>query len=147
MDHNEPETFDFDVFLSHSPKDTPVVRALAERLRRSSARSDRAAARRLRERGLDHDQENVHQAIHRDSGRMARCPALRPGTRSTSFGRQAHQLGRQLHVQHRERASARVDRTGPDVRQASTMRSGCSARVTASTASPTVPTPSSHSNR
>ena len=34
MDHNEPETFEFDVFLSHSSKDKGVVRALAERLRR-----------------------------------------------------------------------------------------------------------------
>ena len=31
---SEPETFDFDVFLSHSSKDKPVVRELAERLRR-----------------------------------------------------------------------------------------------------------------
>jgi small GTP-binding protein len=34
MDHNEPVTFDFDVFLSHSSKDKAAVRALAERLRR-----------------------------------------------------------------------------------------------------------------
>src|SRR4051794_29410783 len=34
MDGNEPETFDFDVFLSHSSKDKPVVRSLAERLKR-----------------------------------------------------------------------------------------------------------------
>jgi hypothetical protein len=38
MDHNEPETFDFDVFLSHSSNDKPVVRALAERLRRDGLR-------------------------------------------------------------------------------------------------------------
>ncbi len=34
MDHNEPETFEFDVFLSHSSNDKPVVRDLGERLRR-----------------------------------------------------------------------------------------------------------------
>jgi small GTP-binding protein len=34
MDGNEPETFDFDVFLSHSSKDKLIVRELAERLRR-----------------------------------------------------------------------------------------------------------------
>ena len=34
MNEREPETFDFDVFLSHSSKDKSVVRALAERLRR-----------------------------------------------------------------------------------------------------------------
>ena len=34
MDANEPKTFDFDVFLSHSSKDKPVVRDLAERLKR-----------------------------------------------------------------------------------------------------------------
>ena len=33
MDENEPETFDFDVFLSHSSKDKPAVRDLAERLK------------------------------------------------------------------------------------------------------------------
>src|SRR5262249_50895054 len=34
MDGNEPETFDFDVFLSHSSKDKPAVRKLAKRLKR-----------------------------------------------------------------------------------------------------------------
>ncbi len=33
MDKNEPETFDFDVFLSHSSKDKPAVRDLAGRLK------------------------------------------------------------------------------------------------------------------
>jgi small GTP-binding protein len=33
MASNEPETFDFDVFLSHSSKDMPVVRDLADRLK------------------------------------------------------------------------------------------------------------------
>src|SRR4051812_44865165 len=35
MDANEPETFDFDVFLSHSSMDKSVVRDLAGRLKAS----------------------------------------------------------------------------------------------------------------
>ncbi len=66
---------------------------------------------------FDHEQEGVPQAIRRDCGRIFWGPTLRQDGRRTQIGRQAHQLGRQLCVQHRQLASSRVDRADPEVRQ------------------------------
>ena len=94
------------------------------------------------QKGLHHEQEDVPQAVHAILGGspVARLFGQAPGRPPS--GRQAHQLGRQLHVQHRRTCigSRRSNRSGRSSR--STTRSRCSARAIASTASPTVPTPS-----
>ncbi len=56
---SEPQRFDYDIFLSHSAKDKPVVRDVAERLRKDHTPASkrqvqvvRDVAERLRKDGL-----------------------------------------------------------------------------------------------